>query len=107
MVLAAESNMKLVAAVAEACLHWPDSLEIAGSEVLLQNIQRYLDRTVAAESAVVAVAFAVAGIVVVAEAVAGRERRRTEHWSPVGYLLAVRRGEMHSLAAAAGVVVAV
>lgn len=106
MVSVAESNMKLVAVVAEVWLRWPDSLETAGSEVLPQNTQRYLDRTVAAESAVVAVAFAVAGTVVV-EAVVGRERRRTEHWSPVGYLLDVRRGEMHPLAAAAGVVVAV
>ena len=56
----------------------------------------------AAESAVVAVAFAVAGTAVVAE----RERRRSEHWSPDGYLLVVRRGETHSLAAAAAGVVA-
>ena len=41
MVPVAENNMRLVAAVAEVWLRWPGSLEIAGSEVLPQNTQRY------------------------------------------------------------------
>ena len=105
---AAENNTQLVAEVWHL-LHSPDSLETAvGSELLLplrQNTQSYSGRTEAADSAVVvavaAFAAAAAGI-----AVAGREKRRIEHWSPVGYLLLVRRGEMCSPAVGAVVVAA-